>query len=140
MVNSILDDPIIQSPQNVGPPDAAGSQTVYIAPEMDSGVSFEWRVEAWPSPFLLATLADGRFRILAPFHVIFMAEGDSIVAEATEINEFGFGLTYSEAIRDLQAAIVELCLSLRDDQGNLGPDLLTVWDTLRVKVQIQHAD
>ncbi len=78
--------------------------------------------------------------MLAPFDVSFLTEGDSIVAEVTEINEFGFGSTYSEAIRDLQVAIVELSLTLREDQDNLGADLLKVWETLLSKVRIQYAD
>ena len=135
-----LEQPIIQPIHDIGPLDASGSETVYLSPGADSEPLYEGSAAGWPSPFPLATLADGRFRVLAPFDVCFLADGDSIVAEATEINEFGFGSTHSEAVRDLQAAIVELSLSLRDDKDHLGPDLLTVWDTLQVKVRIKHAD
>ena len=140
VTTSTLEQPIIQSIHDAGSLDATGSETVYLVPGPGPGPLYEGSAAGWPSPFPLATLADGRFRVFAPFDVSFLADGDSIVAEATEINEFGFGSTHSEAVRDLQAAIVELGLSLRDDRDHLGPDLLTVWNTLQVKVRIQYAD
>lgn len=140
MVTRTLEQPFVQSTLDADPHDVVGSETVYLelGPIPESAYTRDAMV--WPSPFLLATLADGRFRVIVPFDVSFLMEGDSIVAEATEINEFGFGPTHSEAVRDLQAALVELYLTLRDDQGNLGPDLQSVWEALQGKVQIQYAD
>ena len=87
---------------------------------------------------LLVTLADGRFRMPVSFAVRFLTEGDSIVAEAAEVNEFGFGPTRSEAIQDLQSAIEDLYLTLRDDEGRLGHDLLAVWEVLQSKVAVRR--
>lgn len=140
MVTRILEQPIVQVTSDVDPHDAAGSETIYLQPGSAPEWSDERSDEVWPSPFSLATLADGRFRVIAPLDVSFLVEDDSIVAEATEISEFGFGSIHSEAVRDLQAAIVELYLTLRDDQDRLGPDLMSVWETLQDKVRTQHAD
>ncbi len=60
--------------------------------------------------------------------------GDSIVAEAVEVNEFGFGPTCLEAIQDFQSAIEYLYLTLQDDGGRLGHDLLVVREVLQRKV------
>ncbi|MXY21422.1 MAG: hypothetical protein F4Y49_08815 [Dehalococcoidia bacterium] len=88
----------------------------------------------------VTTLADGRLRVLAPFGVRFLIEGGSAAAEAPEVNEFGFGSSRSEAVQDLRAAIRELCLTLHDDRGRLGPDLWKVWEVLRGKMHIRHDD
>ena len=86
-------------------------------------------------PFFLGSLRDGRLRVLEPFEVAPMLEGSKHVLEATELNEFGFGDTFSEALADLQAAIAELYFTLEEDQELLGPDLLSVWDVLSRKVR-----
>ena len=64
-----------------------------------------------------------------------MLEGGEHVVEATELNEFGFGETLSEALTDLQAAIAELYFTLEEDQDRLGPDLSSVWDVLSRKIR-----
>jgi len=87
-----------------------------------------------PEEVLLGTLADGRLRIKKPIVVKCMREDDNIVAEAVEVNEFGFGQNVSEAIRDLQAAIVELYFTLENEQDRLGPDLQHVREKLQEKV------
>ncbi len=140
VTTSTLEQQIVQLIHDASHLDATGSETVYLEPGPGPEPLREGSDSGWSSPFPLATLADGRFRVLAPFDVSFLTEGDSIVAEATEINEFGFGSTYSEAIRDLQVAIVEISLALREDQDNLGAGMLKVWETLLSKVRIQYAD
>ena len=80
--------------------------------------------------FLLGRLRDGRLRVVVPIPVRTVREGASFVAEATSLNEFGFGKNQSEAIADLQHAIAELYFSLKADQHRLGPDLVKVWKTL----------
>lgn len=82
----------------------------------------------------ITTLADDRLRVLAPFDVRFRTEGRSVVAETPEVNEFGFGSTRAEAIQDLRVAMTELCLTLRDDRGRLGPELQNVWEVLQGKI------
>lgn len=84
---------------------------------------------------LVGSLRDGRLRVLSPFSVRFSSEGSSIIAEATEFNEFGFGENWSEALLDLQYAIVELYFSLEGGQDRLGSDLQNVWSVLQQKIQ-----
>ena len=86
-------------------------------------------------PITLDTLRDGRLRVVEPIEAIPMLEAGEHVLEAPELNEFGFGDTLSEALADLQAAIVELYFTLEEDQDRLGPDLSSVWDVLSRKVR-----
>ena len=90
-------------------------------------------------PFKLGSLRDGRLRVVEPIEIVPMLEGGQHVLEATELNEFGFGDSLSEALADLQAAIAELFLTLEEEQERLGPDLLSVWDVLSRKVRKAHA-
>ena len=83
---------------------------------------------------LLGTLSDGRVRLISPFKVVFVRDEDQIVAEATEINEFGFGNDFSEALLDLQHTISELYFTLESEQERLGPDLQNTWAILQNKI------
>ncbi len=87
-----------------------------------------------PDQFLLGSLRDGRLRVKAPILVNCMRENQDIVTEAVELNEFGFGKNLSEALSDLQAAIVELYFALEREQDRLGPDLQRTWATLQEKI------
>lgn len=87
-----------------------------------------------PDRMLLGSLGDGRLRVGVPITVKLSKEGQHIVAEAVEFNEFGFGGNPSEAVRDLQRAIVELYFTLERGQDRLGPDLEQVWASLREKI------
>ena len=62
-------------------------------------------------------------------------EDGQCVAEAPEINEFGFGVNRAEAIADLQEAIAELHFTLEAEQERLGPDLQAVHATLARKIR-----
>ena len=140
MTTTTLDKPIVPSAPEAERDDASGTEAIYLSSTLGSAWEELDEKISWRSTFRLGSLSDGRFRVVQPFDVDFLLDGDSLVAEAAEINEFGFGSTYSEAIRDLQATIVELYLTLRDDQTNLGPDIQQVWDTLNDKVRTAHAD
>ena len=140
MTTTTLDKPIIPSASEAERDDAGGTEAIHLSPTLGSAWEDLDRKTSWRSTFRLGSLSDGRFRVVHPFDVGFLLDGDSLVAEAAEINEFGFGSTYSEAVRDLQATIVELYLTLRDDQANLGPDIQQVWDILNNKVRTTHAD
>lgn len=83
---------------------------------------------------LLGTLGDARLRLSAPIRVKMDVEGSQYVAEATEFSEFGFGASRSEAIRDLQRALVELYFTLDQEQDHLGSDLAKVWESLKSQV------
>ena len=86
-------------------------------------------------PFTLGSLRDGRLRVVEPIEVKPMLEEGRYLAEATELNEFGYGDNLSEALADLQAAITELYLTLEEEQEQLGPDLASVWVVLSQKVR-----
>lgn len=83
---------------------------------------------------LLGALRDGRLRVYKPLSVIFNSESGSIIAEASEIDEFGYGQTMSEALADLQRAIAELYFSLESDQARLGADLRRVWEEMSTRI------
>ena len=88
----------------------------------------------FPDEMWLGALRDGRLRVISPFRVRFSRDDAHVVAEAPEADEFGFGTNGSEALADLQRALVALYLSLEEDQQRLGPDLQRVWQTMRRKV------
>ena len=92
-----------------------------------------------PDEFTLGRLRDGRLRVVKPIEVVRTAEDGKCVVEARELNEFGFGDNFSEALADLQAAIAELYFTLEAEQDRLGPDLAAVWATLSEKVSKTHA-
>jgi hypothetical protein len=85
--------------------------------------------------FYVGALRDGRLRVVSPISVHEMVENDHIILEAEELQEFGFGHTFSEAIIDLQRAIAELYLTLEEEQNRLGPDVERVWFILQQKIQ-----
>jgi len=85
--------------------------------------------------FGLASLLDGRLRIVAPIQVRVYEDAGQIVAEADEIDEFGSGETAGEAIADLQRLIADLYLEFAADESRLGPGLRPIWDILRAKIR-----
>ena len=90
---------------------------------------------ALPSEIQLGFLRDGRLRLREPFKVFITREEDQVVAEAGEINEFGYGPNLTEAIQDLQHAIAELYFTLEEDQDRLGKGLQSVWAILQSKIR-----
>lgn len=86
-------------------------------------------------PFLLGSLRDRRLRVVAPIPVQFRREGQQVVAEAVDLDEFGFGENPSDAVTDLQRAIAELYFGLEKDAVRLGSDLNRVWRTLGATLQ-----
>lgn len=89
---------------------------------------------------LLGTLNDARLRVRQPFQVTMSTENDDFIAEAVEIDEFGFGKNPSAAIRDLQLTIVELYFTLKNEAHRLGPDLKRVLRVLESKLDLTHDD
>ena len=84
---------------------------------------------------LIGSVGDARLRVRSPIRVNFTSENDDFIAEAPELDEFGFGPSRSAALRDLQRAIVELYITLKAEQNALGTDLQGVWSRLRSKIQ-----
>jgi hypothetical protein len=87
-----------------------------------------------PRKMLLGSLRDGRLRVVSPLHVKLTYEGKHTIAEAVDINEFGFGENVSEAIVDLQRTIAELFFTLEKEQDRLGTDLQRIWSILQEKI------
>ncbi len=87
-----------------------------------------------PDHILLGSLRDGRLRVQSPITVKLTKEDQHVIAEATELNEFGFGTNLSEALRDLQRAIIELYFTLEAEQDRLGPVLQKIRATLQRKL------
>ena len=100
-------------------------------------------VDIQPQPYgstQLETLSDARLRVRQPFQVALTTENDDFVAEAVEIDEFGFGKNPSAAVRDLQRTIVELYFTLKSEAHRLGPDLERVLHVLESKLDLTHDD
>jgi hypothetical protein len=87
-----------------------------------------------PNDILLGHLLDGRLKVISPIKVVISQENEHIIAEAVEVNEFGFGNNFSEALIDLQHALAELYYTLGSENERLGSDLLNVWQTLQNKI------
>ena len=83
----------------------------------------------------LGFLRDGRLRLREPLKVTVTSEEGQVIAESGEINEFGYGPNLTEAVKDLQHAIVQLYFTLEEDQDRLGRDLQLVWEILKPKIQ-----
>jgi len=88
----------------------------------------------------LGTLRHPALRVIEPFAVSFAMEGENVRACAEEIDEFGFGASYSGALVDLQHAIAELYFTLEEDSERLGPDLARVWSVLQTKIRHRDAN
>ena len=110
-----------------------GSPLEPLAGFMDSAT--DSRLEPAPTRILLGTLGDGRLRVRSPILVLLTTENHDYIAEVEELNEFGFGKNPSEAIADVRRALAELYHTLEQEQERLGPDLVTIWDALRGKVE-----
>ena len=88
-----------------------------------------------PAQLTLDTLNDERLRVREPIAVVIFKDDEGFtLAEAVELNEFGFGDNPAEAFTELQYAIADLYFSLEEDKHRLGPDLQAVWEILQVKV------
>jgi len=88
-----------------------------------------------PETMLLGALRDPRLRLLAPLTISLERENDYIVAYCEELEEFGFGTHLTEAIEDLQVAIAEVYLTLKEEKDRLGSDLSALLDTYYKKIK-----
>lgn len=99
-----------------------------------SGCMFSSPQIKTPEEILLGSLRDGRLRVISPLQVKFTCEDKHTIAEAIELDEFGFGENVSEAIADLQRTVAELYFTLEKEQGRLGVDLQRIWNILQKKI------
>lgn len=79
----------------------------------------------------LGFVRDRRLRVIKPIKVTFSKVEGQSAAEAAEFGEYGYGATRAEALGDLQQAIVELYVGLKEADGRLGKDLHAVWKKLQ---------
>jgi hypothetical protein len=98
------------------------------------GFMFDSPLVDMPEQILLGYLRDGRFRVVSPLQVKLTYEDKHTIAEAVELDEFGFGENISEALADLQRAIAELYFTLEKEQSRLGTDLQRIWVVLQEKI------
>ena len=84
---------------------------------------------------ILDSLSDSRLRVIEPFQIQIIVEGDTVIVDAPEINDYGEGDTVEEAIKDLQASIVELFSDLAEEKDRLGTGLQHVYETLTKKLR-----
>ena len=123
MVTQIKQLPPTKQPDNEAY--SAGIPIEYVGSDLELAI---------PDEVLLGSLRNGRLKVHSPIRVRFATEGKHTIAEAVEINEFGFGENISEAIADLQRTIAELYSTLEKEQERLGKDLQSVWATLQKKI------
>lgn len=125
---------VISSPR---PDDEVGSQAPLL-PFRGATIGQRFDIDASlgtiANEILIGSVGDARLRIQSPIRVRFTLDAQQFVAEAVEFAEFGFGTNRSEALRDLQLAIVELYFTLEKEQGRLGPDLQNVWARLQERI------
>lgn len=88
-----------------------------------------------PALVYLASLRRRDLRVRAPFAVAIRTEGQSVIADASEVEELGYGSNVSAALLDLQATLVELFETLEREEPRLGPDLRETWSVLQQKVE-----
>ncbi len=82
----------------------------------------------------LDSLSDNRLRVVEPFQIQISVEDGTVIVDAPEINEYGEGDTIEEAMKDLQASIVELFSELDEESDRLGTHLQRVYETLTRKL------
>ena len=80
------------------------------------------------------SLPDSRLRVEEPIAVTWAVEDGTYIAEALEINEYGYGDNVTEALEDLRVTIVELFWGLDEYRDRLGTDLQNVYQTLTRKL------
>lgn len=94
------------------------------------------RPRSIPDTFLLASVRHGALRVARPFNVAIWREDEHVVAHATEVNEFGWGTTLSEAVTDLQRALAALFYTLSsEEEERLGPELRAARAMLLTKIR-----
>ena len=88
-----------------------------------------------PARIKLESLVDDRLRVKEGIEVVIFETEGFILAEAVELNEFGYGDDAAEAVAELRYAIADLYFSLEEDQHRLGKGLQEVWEVLQGKIE-----
>jgi hypothetical protein len=89
-----------------------------------------------PEHLEITALRDARIQVLAPIPVEISRQGEAVIVEIQEIEEYGQGASLGEAIEDLQRGVAELFLTLLDEREALGSDLQRVRHWLQEKLEM----
>lgn len=81
-------------------------------------------------PILLYSLRHPQLKLKEPLAVLLEDDGEQIIAYSYDLETFGYGDTEGEALDDLRQTVVDLYLSLKDNQDCLGPLPAKIWDYL----------
>lgn len=87
-------------------------------------------LSATPSRLILGNLNHPTLRLRHPLELLIEREDQWIVAAYPELDEFGYGAHLTEAVEDFRQSLIELYLTLKAEQDQLGPDLQKVWQRL----------
>lgn len=104
-------------------------------PKLPIEVEMTTLSDAFEGTVELGTLATPLVRVVEAIRVRFFHDGDQVVVEAPELEEFGYGADAAQARFDLQRAIVELFHRLRVDRERLGSDLAKTLSVLERKLK-----
>jgi hypothetical protein len=88
------------------------------------------RVAARPKKILFGVIAHPRLRIKRPIRLEVSRKKGTVVAHCTDLNEFGCGVSMSDALDDFSKGIAELFFSLEQDSDRLGSDLAKLKEKL----------
>lgn len=76
-----------------------------------------------PSRILFGAINHPRLRMKTPIPVDISAEGESVVASCSELEEFGYGPSLSEALDDFGRTVCQLYFSLDSEGDRLNENL-----------------
>ena|SRR5579864_6713315 len=116
---------VIAMPLNVGTPT---SQTI-------QGSIPTRRLSVRPKSMRLGVIHSPQLQLKKAISVEISRKKDAVVANARDLQEFGCGVTMSDAIDDLSKGLAELFFRLESDQARLSKDLQKLWDKLSQYVQ-----
>ncbi len=87
-------------------------------------------ISATPVSILLGSLPDPVLFLREPITLDVEKEDGSFAVSSSEIDEFGVGEYLMDAVEDFQQSLVELYLTLRENQNSLGPAMMALWARL----------
>ena len=79
-----------------------------------------------PTTILFGALCDPRFRIKRAIALEISSEGGAVIAHSPDVDEFGYGPSLSAALDDFGRTLLELYVSLEENQSRLADDLVRI--------------
>jgi hypothetical protein len=86
---------------------------------------------ATPETLWLGVLRRRDLRLRKPLLLSITQEGEHVAVWSELLDEIGYGPYLTAAIEDFQQTMAELYLSLKTEQGNLGPEMARLWQVIR---------